>query len=55
MPKCSVCGVDMADKPLYRSNPKGQPAIWKCEDCIEKPDSDLKELVDIIHKGERHE
>ena len=32
---CTNCGVSMFDKPLSRTNPKGQPnAGWMCQDCI---------------------
>lgn len=57
--KCINCGVSMFDKPLSRTNPKGQPnAGWMCQDCIKvkepelyqnlKDDGDLKITNDIF-------
>lgn len=56
---CKNCGVSMFDKPLSRTNPKGQPdAGWMCQDCIKlkepelyqnlKDDGDLKITNDIF-------
>lgn len=56
---CTNCGVSMFDKPLSRTNPKGQPdAGWMCQDCIKlkepelyqnlKDDGDLKITNDIF-------
>ena len=40
--KCKICGVSMFDKPLHRTNPKGQSdAGWMCEDCIKKTEPEL--------------
>lgn len=39
---CKNCGVSMFDKPLHRTNPKGQSdAGWMCEDCIGKKEPEL--------------
>ena len=57
--KCINCNVSCFDKPLSRTNPKGQPnAGWMCQDCIEikepelhenlKEDGDLKITNDIF-------
>ena len=57
--KCINCGVPMFNKPLSRTNPKGQPnAGWMCQDCIKdkepelyqnlKEDGDLDVLNDIF-------
>lgn len=51
--KYSICGADIMQKPLFRANAKGQPAIWKCEDCIGSNNipTDVKEIVNIIHNN----
>ena len=48
--KCSVCEADINEKPLFRANKKGQPVIWKCEDCmgINNIPTDVKNITDII-------
>jgi len=57
--KCKKCGVSVLDKPLSRTNPKGQTdAGWMCEDCIKvkepelynnlKQDGDFKVANDIF-------
>ena len=39
---CINCGVSMFDKPLSRTNPKGQPdAGWMCQDCIKLKEPEL--------------
>lgn len=52
MIKCATCGASFEDKPLYRSTPKGQDPVWKCEDCISfenKPSKDLKNIMDTFY------
>jgi len=49
--KCAECG--RSDKPVFRSNPKGEAAIWKCEEHLAKPvPQDLKNIVYTIHNRE---
>lgn len=46
---CVDCGVSEEETPLYRSNPKGEWAIWKCEDCMDQmPDHKLRRLANLI-------
>jgi len=54
---CTDCKISCYVKPLYRSNPKGEKAIWKCQDCLETPipNKELAELCDVIVKGEKYE
>ena len=48
---CEVCCVSSHKTATYRVNSKGEPGIFRCEDCLETPpDRDAKELVDIIKK-----
>ena len=43
---CIKCGCSVNEKPLYRTNPKGQSdAGWMCIDCIR---ADEPELADNI-------
>ena len=46
--KCINCGTSVFNKPLHRTNPKGQSdAGWMCEDCIKKNEPELyNNLVD---------
>lgn len=41
---CTSCGIQ--NKPVFRSNPKGESAIWKCADCLDVPPP--KDVVDIV-------
>jgi hypothetical protein len=46
---CTICGISVFKKPLYRNNPKGViPADWRCEDDLDEdaPKRD-KTLIDI--------
>lgn len=57
---CKNCKASVLDKPLSRTNPKGQSdAGWMCQDCIKtkepelyqnlKDDGDLKITNDIFN------
>lgn len=50
--RCEVCNKGLADGiSLYRVNEKGVPAIWRCEEHLEKePDPEVKNIVDILSK-----
>ncbi len=40
--KCKNCGVSPFDRPLFRTNPKGQSdAGWMCENCIKVEEPEL--------------
>jgi len=55
MPKCIVCKASVMEKDLHRANPKGEAAIWKCEDCLDRLISDdMRELLDTISKNRPH-
>jgi hypothetical protein len=46
---CVKCGVDLSEKPLYRTGPKGSDPKWMCEDCMTtKPDPVVKDICDSI-------
>ena len=46
---CEICGVSSHDKPTFRMNPKGEPGIFRCEDCLEiPPDPVVKGVTDAI-------
>lgn len=50
--KCFVCSKD--DTPLYRQNEFGVKGIWACrEHSTVKIDNDVKELTEIIHRGNK--
>ena len=54
--KCGKCGRSIDDVVLYRNNPKGEKADWRCEDCLNvdyKPEKELKKLCDIIKNGDK--
>jgi hypothetical protein len=46
--KCVDCGAE--NVPVYRSTPKGMPAEWKCEKCINPP-KDVVEFAKIFTVG----
>ncbi len=50
--KCSTCGVDVLIKPLYRNNPKGEKAVWRCEEHLDstapKIDAITRDIVTLI-------
>jgi len=49
MPFCSECGLTVNEIPLYRNNPKGEKADWRCESHLnKKPPKDVKEIVNVI-------
>jgi hypothetical protein len=52
---CSICGVSVQLKPLYRNDPKGIPTDdWRCIKCLDeqyKPDAETIKLVDIISEN----
>lgn len=49
MTNCDDCGVSVQRYPLYRTNEKGVPGIFKCELCMSKPpDAETKSLCDVI-------
>lgn len=54
-PSCAYCGKSLLSSPMYRTNPKGQKAIWACKACMEQFKKPIHPLVDlltkIIHKG----
>ncbi len=46
---CEVCGVSSHKTATHRVNPKGEPGIFRCEDCLDTPlDPTVKELIDVI-------
>lgn len=53
-PECEICGASVAKgASLYRNNPKGRPAQWRCFPHMDKlPPKDVVELVDIIEDGQ---
>lgn len=52
--QCFRCGKTPDEAgALYRTNPKGQPGIWACEEHMPDPgtiDTEVKNLVDIIQE-----
>lgn len=47
--KCVKCGVDLREKPLYRTTPKGQPGQFTCKDCLKgNVPQDVKKIVTCI-------
>lgn len=49
--KCPKCKNNVSG--LFRDNPKGQPGVFVCSDCLTKqPDSVVYDLVTIISTGE---
>lgn len=47
---CELCGLGPADGvTTYRTNPKGEKGVWRCDSHVEKtPPDDVKELVEAI-------
>lgn len=43
--KCHVCGKVGT---LFRQNPKGEAAIWACDEHDKKQDPEVKEIVGLI-------
>lgn len=48
--ECEICKTGMtAGVTLYRTNPKGSPAIWRCRVCVDvPPDMDLEQLAKAL-------
>lgn len=52
--KCSQCGVTGSETPLYRNNPKGELADWRCKKCLDNPpDPVTKEISEIVLEAGR--
>jgi len=54
--RCSVCQASCFDKPLYRNNPKGEVADWRCEEDLDRdPPEAAKSLAEMILKSRNSE
>ena len=57
LPECPQCGI--VGEPLYRTRPKGQRAIFVCEECLRmfpdapKPDERTTEISETIMPASR--
>lgn len=53
--KCEVCNQGpMHGVSVFRTNPKGEKGIWRCEPHLEtKPDPEVLEIVSIIEEASR--
>lgn len=52
--KCSVCGITIAQEPLYRNNEKGVKAEWRCKKHLSpcsEPDKEVEDISNILHNG----
>ncbi len=53
MEECADCGIHRSVAPLYRTNPKGDKGIFKCELCMKgNPDPLVRGIGEIIVGGE---
>ena len=54
--KCSQCSITGFETPLYRNNPKGELADWRCEKCLDHPPDTVTQTVsEIILKTGKEE
>lgn len=57
--ECSVCKKSCYEKPLYRNNPKGKKADWRCQDCLDPTappvDPETKKLTEAIQNGNKNQ
>lgn len=42
---CIVCNCSVIDKPLHRTQPKGQSPNFMCIDCIKKQEPELAKNI----------
>lgn len=48
LPFCAECGATLAETALYRDNPKGEAALWKCLRHMTRPVDSSDEVVRIV-------
>lgn len=63
--ECKNCGVSVFDAPLMRVNPKGEPGIFWCHECVKTHEPELfknemeeqtqaeKDIIQICYGGLR--
>ena len=46
---CTECGLTVMETPLYRNNPKGQKAEWRCKEHLDKqPPDDVVKIMEVV-------
>lgn len=46
---CSICLTSVSDTPLFRNNPKGEKAVWRCRKHLDKkPEPETEAIVRVL-------